>query len=472
LRSIRALPDDDDDKQTGASTREPVTAVVRFTQSTQLSARDFSAWDDTREYSDETIGQFRKTQHDLFETAVAEYAERLAAMHSDVAALPLEQQRKMARDYLESRAYGSAAVSMEDFDVTRLTEDGLNRESLERAAQRPVAAEHVCQYPRTSNLRCRYDHHQFDGIPILLPLRYHAEPFDILEVVGNIVFCSFACALAYVSRCVSRVQMTAGNDQRTLLQFMARRWFGIGEPIRMAPLLEQHRDYGGRLSTDEFRAFSQTHYSFVEYPLAVAIPARYVTEIVVSRKMDRAQRQGLRLRTAEQHADLLPDPHPDIPFDPSCPAAPRGPEARARATRQRAESRGADGKPKQRVAVDDSGRRIVVDRQYVEQIIHRTAEKQRAKPKQRPAIERMLNIREVRFEDEMAAVDDDSGAQQQRNDQHRSIQTTTGDDVDSDADVEDKVAPRRSAPNRGTKRTAVESDLDETPPAKRTTRRR
>jgi len=185
--------------------------------------------------------------------------------------------------------------------------------------------------------------------------------------------------------------------------------------------------------------------------------------------MDRAQRQGLRLRTAEQHADLIPDPHPDIVFDPSCPAAPRGPEARAQAAKRRAELRGADGKPKQRVAVDDSGRRIVVDRQYVEKIIQRTAEKQRSKPKKRPAIERMLNIREVRFEDEMAAVDNNDEAQQ----------TNGQADVDPDADIEDKRAqPAVSTPRRGTKRSvaqmADQQNDDETaePPAKRPAKRR
>lgn len=195
------------------------------------------------------------------------------------------------------------------------------------------------------------------------------------------------------------------TDRRKLIHFMARRWFGVTDRVTPAPQLEQHEDYGGPLTTVQFRNLSKTHYSFVQYPLTVSVPARFVTEVIINRKLDRAKRQGLHLRVAEQHGNVLPPPPPGLTMDSSAPAAPRGSAARAAAARSRllAGEAPVTGQKKQRVATNDSGERVTVDRAYVENIVQRTAERHRAKPKARHALETMMNIQEMTFDDMMSS---------------------------------------------------------------------
>ena len=130
------------------------------------------------------------------------------------------------------------------------------------------------------------------------------------------------------------------------------------------------------------------------------MPARYITEVYISKKLDRAKRQGLHLRVDEQHFNALPSAPAGLIIDPSAPAAPRGAAAREAAARARAvrNERGPGGK-KPRVATDEQGETVTVNKSYIEQMIQRTAARHRAQPKKKHALETMMNIREVTLDD-------------------------------------------------------------------------
>lgn len=365
-------------------------AVVRSTSSDQLRPQTYTVYDKTQTYEDEAFDEYASDAVHLSDTAVREYAARIA----NVGQFTPTERLEMAETAFGNSGYGRAAVTMEDFDITRAAAlakqdgDGVPR------------AHGACCYPTSTSLRCRYDHHCFHGIPVLLPLHYHAEK-NILEVLPDVVFCSFACAMAYLQRDAPRLHHDVRKDRITMLRFMARKWFGVTERVRPAPLLQQQRAYGGRLSIEQFRALSATHHSFVEYPLAAAVPARYVTEIIVSRRMDRAKRQGLHLRVAEQHGEQVPEAPAALDIDPSAPAAPRGAEARARAARAkeaRAKKLGAAGialPDKKRTVTTENGERQTIDRAYVEQVIRKTAEQQKSKPKRRHALQHMMSVKKI-----------------------------------------------------------------------------
>ena len=391
---LRVNARDENEETESQQKSDSAESVVQTTSSDQLQPHDYSVYDKTQTYEDEAFDEFASDAAALSDSAVREYAERLA----NASTLTASERLDLARAAFDRCGYGRAAVTMEDFDVTRAA--ALAKHDCRDGKARHVRANSACCYPTTSNLRCRYDHHRFNGIPILLPLHYHAEK-NILEVLPDAVFCSFACAMAYVQRDAPRLHHDVRNDRVALLRFMARKWFGISERVRPAPMLQQQREYGGRLSIEQFRALSHTHHSFVEYPLAAAVPARYVTEIVVSRRMDRAKRQGLRLRVAEQHGNQVPEAPAALDIDPTAPAAPRGAEARARAARAkeaRVKKLGAKGiqlPDKKRTVTTENGEQQTIDRSYVDQVIRRTAEQQKGKPKRRHALQHMLSVKKV-----------------------------------------------------------------------------
>ena len=373
-----------DASQLEVNSKDSKSIVVRRTSSDDLKPYNYDVFDKTQHFDDETFETWQKDAVELSESAVRNCGDRIAASENCSAEEGIERARTM----LSNSGYGCAAITMEDFDVTR-TAAAQNQDAGE------IRAHKDCCYPIKSNLRCRYDHHCFDSIPILLPLRWH-ESKNILEVQPDVVFCSFGCALAYLQRDVPRLHHNVRNDRVSLLRFMARKWFGITERIRPAPLLQQQQEYGGCLSIEQFRRLSTTHQSFIEYPLAAAVPARYITEIVVAARIDRAKRQGMHLRVAEQHGDQVPDPPAALEIDPSAPAAPRGAEARARAA-QAKEARkrklgaaGIEVPDKKRTVTTESGERQTIDRAYVDQVIQRTAERQRAKPVRKHAMDHLL----------------------------------------------------------------------------------
>ena len=184
------------------STLHPASAVTCFTQSCDLRPRNYSAWDDSREYPDETYADFVRDNAELFETAVAEFAASEDPDGTADGAVKQSLKMDVAREHFDRCGYGRAVISMEDFDVTRAgnEETGVKDEERASSEDKRRLSTCPCRYPTSSNLRCRYDHHTFSGIPILMPLRYHRPPMNMLEVAAHVVFCSFACALAYIER--------------------------------------------------------------------------------------------------------------------------------------------------------------------------------------------------------------------------------------------------------------------------------
>lgn len=399
--SLTKSIDDDLDE-----TRAKQSIVVKVTNSSSLDQYDYRPWDSKKDYPDPDLTLLQNMQKEIYEHAQQDLMQ--SGMFSG------EPNKANAVDsYFDNCGYGRAAITMEDFDITRWSEQCTNKQECNVRDQQQQArigsrcATLSCKYPHSTGIRCRYDHHTFEGVPILLPLRYHPEPHNILEVIPNIAFCSFACALAYVEREAPRLHQDVRNDRRSLLKFMARRYFGITDPIKPAPMLELHCDYGGRLTTAQFRRLSITHYSFVEYPIAVSVPSRYITQISVTRRIDRNKRQGLHLRVAEQHVDGVAPAPDDLVIDPSAPAAPRGTEARVARARHAAteaaqlKAQGLDPntkQPKKRTATDANGNQISIDRSHVENLISKTVETVKANPKKKHQLESMLSVEEMRFD--------------------------------------------------------------------------
>lgn len=167
--------------------------------------------------------------------------------------------------------------------------------------QKVVEEETVCRIPvmvtgvsggkwptGTTNVRCWYCHHTFDGTPIGMPLRRivcaHSEcvvyfrRHDTGVAVGKCrneciargdkrtppryvckgAFCSYACTKAYIFG----TQRGVHSESLVLLPLMRKEISGIGtrgeggevNGITAAPPIQLLKAYGGSLSIDEFRA--------------------------------------------------------------------------------------------------------------------------------------------------------------------------------------------------------------------------
>lgn len=108
----------------------------------------------------------------------------------------------------------------------------------------------------STNIHCWWCRHQFDNVPIGLPLRKHNHPSTDLdegyspvcfEVEG--VFCSFCCALAYCNEQTS----IHYKDSRGLLYELQYDMFGTTHTITPAQDWRYLKAYGGKLTIDKFR---------------------------------------------------------------------------------------------------------------------------------------------------------------------------------------------------------------------------
>lgn len=316
-------------------------AVISRTTSADIRPRDYSQLE-KRQYRDTEFAEIQQNEIALFESVCNTISSQSNKSVEEVKAM------------LAQNVYGQASITMEDFSVANLTKG----------------------YPVRSNLRCRYDHHRFTNIPILLPLRFY-ERKGIVVFASNVVFCSFSCALAHIERDMCKLHASARTQRRQLLSLVARRYFGVTQSIQPAPLLEQHEDYGGALTTKQFRSFATSHFSFVQEPTSVSVPARYVTEFLLYKRVDRAKRQGLHLRVEEQHTNTVP-------------SEPENPDARV-------DDGNGKRKRRERVATNSSGQRVVVDRSYVDRAIERATERRKKQPAAKHSLQMMMNIREVTY---------------------------------------------------------------------------
>lgn len=299
------------------------SSVTRVTTSTELRPYDYKKAFVERRFRDTTFAADVRTERQIVEALV-----------SDRAASEADVERERAD--LVAKGYGEAFVTFEDVSTLKA-----------HTHHAPSA------YPTSTHLRCRYDHHRFAGTPIMIPIEYH-EKQNIWSVVPNIVFCSFSCMLAYLER-VAQPELKRRNRQK-MAKMMARDCFGITDPIRPAPELDQHVDYGGRLTTQQWRALCTTHCSFIEYPMSISVPATMVTEIVIKKRVDRERVGTVRTRAADQHSERAPDKpersHPDAVED------------------NKRRLKEGKGRPvKHREIRDDSGRLTTLNKDYLDKVI-------------------------------------------------------------------------------------------------------
>lgn len=299
------------------------SSVTRVTTSTELRPYDYKKAFVERRFRDTTFAADVRTERHIVDALVSDRA----ASEADV---------EKERADLVAKGYGEAFVTFEDVSTVKA-----------KTHHAPSA------YPTSTHLRCRYDHHRFAGTPIMIPIEYH-EKQNIWSVVPNIVFCSFSCMLAYLER-VAQPELKRRNRQK-MAKMMARDCFGITDPIRPAPELDQHVDYGGRLTTQQWRSLCTTHCSFIEYPMSISVPATMVTEIVIKKRVDRERVGTVRTRAADQHSERAPDKpersHPDAVED------------------NKRRLKEGKGRPvKHREIRDDSGRLTTLNKEYLDKVI-------------------------------------------------------------------------------------------------------
>lgn len=96
-----------------------------------------------------------------------------------------------------------------------------------------------------SPYRCYHCHHNFNNKPFFLPVDYNCE-LNRFKVTGN--FCSPNCVKTYALN--SKIY----QNRIYLIGHMYRKLFGSNYTIKPAPPIQILKEYGGKLSIEEFRA--------------------------------------------------------------------------------------------------------------------------------------------------------------------------------------------------------------------------
>ena len=107
----------------------------------------------------------------------------------------------------------------------------------------------VGEWPFSTSTLCHWCCHSFVNAPIGIPIRYDGEHFHVTGC-----FCSFACAAAHNQN--SGENNTTIAKRHSLLCTLASK-LGCDEHIRAAPPRLSLSCFGGYLSIEEFRAFSE-----------------------------------------------------------------------------------------------------------------------------------------------------------------------------------------------------------------------
>lgn len=96
-----------------------------------------------------------------------------------------------------------------------------------------------------SPYRCYHCHHNFNNKPFFLPIDYNSE-LNRFKVTGN--FCSPNCVKTYA------INSKIYQNRIYLIGHMYRKLFGPNYTIKPAPPIQTLKEYGGKLSIEEFRA--------------------------------------------------------------------------------------------------------------------------------------------------------------------------------------------------------------------------
>ena len=130
--------------------------------------------------------------------------------------------------------------------------------------------------PIYSSMRCFHDHHTFDDAPVGIPIKYNPTKRtensginDYYETWGN--FCSFSCCLAYIRKHKHVNDMFANSEP--LLYSMYNDIYNAEMDITAAPSFELLKDYGGKVTIDEFRK------GFLKYTLTPEIKRPYMVSV-------------------------------------------------------------------------------------------------------------------------------------------------------------------------------------------------
>jgi hypothetical protein len=96
-----------------------------------------------------------------------------------------------------------------------------------------------------SPFRCYHCHYKFNNKPFFLPVEYY-EKLNRFKVTGN--FCSPNCVKSYA------LNSKIFQSKAYLVGYMYKKLFGFGYNIKPAPPIQTLKEYGGKLSIEEYRA--------------------------------------------------------------------------------------------------------------------------------------------------------------------------------------------------------------------------
>lgn len=96
-----------------------------------------------------------------------------------------------------------------------------------------------------SKIRCYNCHHNFNNKPFFLPIDYNSE-LGRFKVTGN--FCSPNCVKSYA------INSKIHSHKVYLIAHMYRKLYGASYTIKPAPPIQCLKEYGGKLTIEEFRA--------------------------------------------------------------------------------------------------------------------------------------------------------------------------------------------------------------------------
>ena len=103
---------------------------------------------------------------------------------------------------------------------------------------------------KTTNIRCFNCHHSFDNTPFYLPFEYSGL-LDRYKLYGN--FCSPNCVKSY------GISNKIFEHKTYLIGQFYRKLFGANFKITPAPSIYNLKEYGGKMSIEEFRKSSYTN---------------------------------------------------------------------------------------------------------------------------------------------------------------------------------------------------------------------
>lgn len=116
------------------------------------------------------------------------------------------------------------------------------------------------EWPKTTDIPCYHDHHQFTTTPYTLPLEYdpHTNTYTTFGV-----FCSPSCVKGYM---ISN-PVPSNGIVRMYLKKMLVEVFGIEDEITETGPFYLLKKYGGTLTVDQLRAAGRKHMRIIEHRL-------------------------------------------------------------------------------------------------------------------------------------------------------------------------------------------------------------